>query len=142
MSEGLCYERAAEWLLNLLPADQHGCVLVHGRPTLQIEPYIEYGHAWIERPHVLGPTEVVDPSQDLHKPTIIHANLYYALGRIDYRQCLVYTAREARQFLLQTQHYGPWEGPEGSGDITGLTRSRTSVDHAREMMKYLNHREA
>lgn len=40
--------------------------------------------------------------------------IYYALGQIDYRSNLVYTFDEARDFMLLTEHFGPWEGIEGT----------------------------
>jgi len=80
--------------------------LVHGRPTLQREPYIEYGHGWLESPD----GEICwDPIMEGEFPKI----LYYAAGNIDPKQCLRYTQAEARRWIIKTKHWGPWEGPDG-----------------------------
>jgi hypothetical protein len=84
---------------------------------------------------------VIDPSQDPTQPQEMQALMYYTLGHIDHRHCLVYTAEEARKFLLRTGHYGPWEGPEGTGDVAGLTRILVPVDHCQEFMEYMKRQE-
>jgi hypothetical protein len=98
---GHCYSQAA----NAQSMGPKGWLLVHGRPTLRRPPFVEYGHAWLEKGEM-----VHDPSTDARMPRL----LYYMLGSIDHRSNLVYTAEEARQFMRLTEHFGPWEGPEGT----------------------------
>jgi len=98
---GHCYDQAAEAQMF----GPSGWLLVHGRPTLQRSPWAEYGHAWLEKGE-----QVHDPSTGNRLPRM----LYYSLGRIDYRENLVYTVEETKDFIRLTNHYGPWEGPEGT----------------------------
>ena len=115
-ADGECYENAASMLVmrNLSSVKlTENARLVHGRPTLQCEPFIEYGHAWIEDGDL-----VIDPSVDAMNPTTMPRFLYYSLGKIDHEQCLVYTKEEARRWLLAYMHYGPWEGPEAQAPLT------------------------
>lgn len=98
---GNCYSQAA----NAQTFGPKGWLLVHGRPTLQRPPFVEYGHAWLEKGELVN-----DPSTNSKMPRM----LYYALGQIDHRSNLIYTADEAREFMLLTEHFGPWEGIEGT----------------------------
>ena len=100
---GTCYEDAANYLLFKAPRN---AVMVHGRPRLQRPPWIRFGHAWIE----VG-NKIIDPS--VRPPFESDRGFYYGLGDIDYKDNLVYTQDEARNYLLYAHHYGPWEGPEG-----------------------------
>lgn len=96
---GNCYEDAVHALMN-----QRDWLLVHGRPTLRRPPFVEFGHAWLEKGD-----KVYDPSTGYRGARAG----YYMLGNIDHKNNLVYTFDEARQFLLASEHYGPWEGPDG-----------------------------
>lgn len=112
MSEerGNCYEACARRLLNDPAfADWY---LVHGRPTLQREPFSRFGHAWLESPdrtEVFSPKESSpDPDEeDLRCPRAV----YYAIGKINPVMCFVYDKEAMRRALVQHRHYGPWEGP-------------------------------
>jgi len=108
---GDCYGQAANYMQYRARGN---AVLVHGRPTLQCPPYVQYGHAWVEK----GDT-VIDPSNGFTGPRF----LYYSLGNIDYRHNLVYTAQEAVEFMMLTEHYGPWEGVDGV-PATGRQKKR------------------
>lgn len=98
---GDCYESA---VTQILFDKGSRVVLVHGRPTLQAPPFVEYGHAWIE-----DGDEVIDATNGFRGPRWT----YYMLGKIDYRNNLVYTPEQARAFIRYYGHYGPWEGPDG-----------------------------
>jgi hypothetical protein len=101
VATGDCYADCA----NKLVLSHKNWVMVHGRPTLQRAPYVEYGHAWLEKGE-----QVYDPTSGYKGPRY----MYYAMGQIDHRKNLVYTAEEARHWLLASKHYGPWEGPDGT----------------------------
>ena len=119
--DGDCYEASATFVLDLKRDpkwrhfDTEGCVLVHGRPTLQRPPENKYDHAWIELPeHTLALNVATGREAAIPIPT------YYEAGRIDPAECYRYTAEQARQMLLEFGHYGPWEGdgavPPTQGD--------------------------
>ena len=105
---GNCYEDAASSTLALLGSGSghKGWNLVHGRPTLQRPPYVQFGHAWLEKGE-----KVFDPSESFSTTRAA----YYAIGKIDYRDNLVYTSEETRRFVLAYEHWGPWEGVDGDG---------------------------
>lgn len=96
---GNCYEDAGQYAM-----DHADWTLVHGRPTLRRPPFVEYGHAWVEKGD-----EVFDPSTGFKGPKF----LYYSLGNIDYRDNLVYPHAVLLDFLRLARHWGPWEGPDG-----------------------------
>lgn len=107
---GNCYQ----WVIHqtlFVPTPAEGFkygTIVHGRPTLQREPFIPYGHAWIETGELCWHEKTEGP---------IPKALYYALGRIDPDECFRYTYEEARQRLAEFGHYGPWDGPHGCSPI-------------------------
>jgi len=98
---GDCYVQTGSYMMG---SPKKGDVLVHGRPTLQVAPFIEYGHAWIENG---------DQVMDLAGGYRGDRFLYYTLGKIDYKNNLVYTPAQARQFMASHGHFGPWQGPDG-----------------------------
>jgi len=84
-------------------------VLVHGLPTLQVEPFIKYGHAWLE----IGESLVYDAERDL----VILKHLFYEGGEIDPEECFRYDFETFRKRLNRFKHWGPWDGPEGCGPV-------------------------
>jgi len=98
-AEGDCYVEAANALM--FPVPREGWVLIHGRPTLRRSPWVQFGHAWLEQGE-----QVYDPSSGFRGARA----LYYMLGKIDPDHNHVYTVEETRKLLLDTEHYGPWEG--------------------------------
>ena len=98
---GNCYEAAASALL--FRRQFADWVLVHGHPTRTIEPYCQFGHAWLEQG---------DTVFDAASRKVLRRNVYYQAGQIDYRDNRLYTEPEARAFIQLTQHWGPWEGPD------------------------------
>jgi hypothetical protein len=102
---GNCYQEAAEWVLA-----HEGWVLVHGYPTLSIDPFKPYGHAWAEYDgHVMAPGAIGEPL------TPYPREWFYRAGNIDPDQCRYYTKPETRMMLVKQKDWGPWhEGPEGT----------------------------
>lgn len=105
--DGDCYVVAAHFMVDLPDAERSRYRLCHGTP-LGRGPIngLRFGHAWVERTdgdHVT----VIDRSNgsDLELPQ----SLYYAIGAIDPEEVKRYTAHEAILFMLETEHYGPWE---------------------------------
>jgi hypothetical protein len=104
---GDCYEDAGVWITNkILFGGSTDWVLVHGRPTLQAEPYCEYGHAWLEKGDLV---------RDLNAVFDCPKDLYYLVGRIKPEHCLRYSASEVQEKINQFKHWGPWEGPDAVG---------------------------
>lgn len=108
LSGGDCFEAAAQYILE---RKEEGLTLVHGRPTLQCEPFMKYEHAWIEM--ILdGDHYVRDVSNG--KDVFVPRAVYYGLGQIVMEDCYRYTFNEMRTKLLEFKHWGPWDGPFGS----------------------------
>ncbi len=103
---GDCYKVSANFITSntQLP----GCILVHGRPTLQCAPFVQYSHAWVEIPSLDIALNVATGRQ-----IAVPLSEFYATGQIDSAKCYRYTPEQARQMLLTYEHYGPWEGPDG-----------------------------
>lgn len=113
---GDCYKANAQALEahnlgnHIMPPAIGDAVLVHGRPTLQVEPFVEYGHAWLEMDGKYcydGETKQLHPKK-----------MFYELGKIKEEDCLVYTYEQMEEFKLSHNHYGPWEGPEAQQPFT------------------------
>lgn len=104
--KGNCYRAAFDALLD--GRTPPGSVLVHGEATGQgpIED-VRFGHAWVEHGDL-----VYEFSNGLD--LVLSAHLYYAVGQIveevyGQRKLFRYTVNEARNWALETGHYGPWE---------------------------------
>lgn len=113
--DGDCFKASADFILDLHRdpqwdafASEH-CILVHGMPTLQRPPFIQYAHAWIEVPAIRLVLNVATGRE-----AMLARDLYYRIGQIDPKTCFRYTPEQARQMILRFEHYGPWEGPEAS----------------------------
>ena len=105
---GKCYELSAQTLLDRLLAGE-GWVLVHGRPRLTCEPFVKYGHAWLEKDHGTSNAIVFDPVADL----AALASDYYRVGEIDPEDNLfTYTREQTLDIMETSNHWGPWEGIE------------------------------
>lgn len=114
-----CYKAAASLLIMPGPEPlPDEAVLVHGRPVLQRKPFCEYGHAWVEIEE-----RVVDRTNGYDGPRVV----YYALGQIDWRNCLLYTRNEARAFVVTTEHFGPWEGPDADARTREILQERVDA---------------
>lgn len=107
---GDCYRQAAELVLDQDRWGKGGprLYLVHGEPTLQRPPFCRYGHAWVEYTDDQGNVIVRDPTAGVEMPAV----LYYALGNIDASATRAYEADEITRWIMQTRHWGPWEGSE------------------------------
>lgn len=86
-------------------ADPARAVLVHGCP-INAGHGRRYGHAWVECRDV---GLVIDAQRGLGSPRIVPVERYDALGQITEAVCHYYAAEEAVQWLLATEHYGPWQ---------------------------------
>jgi len=122
---GDCYASAGRHLMDAWIADrEQGMTLVHGRPTLTVEPFAEYGHAWIE---FLVPMEKLGELTgkkcelvmvyDTESEGVFPRELYYRVGQIDPEKCFRYDIDQMRHWVLSTGHWGPWEGPEACGPV-------------------------
>lgn len=122
MTRGECYAAAGAALMDAwMLGEADDLVLVHGRPTLQVEPFCEYGHAWIERTLTAG---VLDGEEirvvicrDAETGTTLIRELYYAVGKIDPAACFRYDFSALQRWVQKTGHWGPWEGPDACGPV-------------------------
>ena len=111
-----------KWLAD----QEEGMTLVHGRPTLQCEPFGEYGHAWIEyRQPLENMSKMFNKNIELEvvfdvvTGMTMPKELYYKAGKIDPDKCFRYDVDAMRRWVLDTGHWGPWEGPEACGPVPG-----------------------
>jgi len=112
VKRGDCYEAAAKFVLS--QAKRQGIRLVHGEVTGTggAALGLRYGHAWVE----LGGA-VIDPSNG--RCLVATRRDYYAAGKVG--AIRAYTPEEAIAFMLDTKHYGPWEGDpiDSRGSMAG-----------------------
>ena len=127
--DGDCYEAAGKYIMDECMTDDCNLILVHGEVSGQGDlTGIRYGHAWVED----GGT-VIDKSngRDLTMPKVF----YYSLGQIaspDMSKWATpegmkdpdlftggnlhkYSWSEARQKILDSGHWGPWDLETASG---------------------------
>lgn len=97
MKIGDCYEASAKYVLYEDPE----ATLVHGIPLLQTDGK-PYGHSWVEKGDLC-----IDVSNGKHN--VYPMQLFYGIGKIDPNQCKKYTAKEVNEWILKTEHWGPWE---------------------------------
>jgi hypothetical protein len=115
--KGNCFV-VAPLVAEMLEASGYKCVVVHGAPTLQCEPFAPYAHAWAEVSFILmegGPDEItvtfaIDYSNGLR--AILPTFMYYSLGRIDPAESRVYTLQDALARAVATGHYGPYHNTD------------------------------
>ncbi len=101
---GDCYQAAG----NLIIEYRDKGKLVHGMVNGQGKlDGIRFGHAWVE----VG-NKCLDYANG--KKLSINKKAYYALGKVNPKECKYYTYMEAAKFMLKKGHYGPWEM---SGDV-------------------------
>lgn len=110
-ARGNCYEAAGKYIMGAcLVKPKCGLILVHGEVSGQgpLEG-VTFGHAW-----VLDGDTVIDPSNG--REVKMPKSLYYALGGIDrIRNLHQYTWDEAKEKMVQFEHYGPWDLKTRSG---------------------------
>lgn len=111
-SGGDCFQAAGQLILGFRRMQgiegvtnkvlAHGVVMgqgpVHG---------IRFSHAWIEGIKD-GMPFVIDISNG--QLFVGPRALYYAIGEIEPNDVCHYSEASAREKMLQTEHYGPWEG--------------------------------
>jgi len=98
---GDCYYIAGKFMMDLGKNDDHLLVhsMVDGRGPLE---GIRFGHAWIEYEDM-----VIDKSNGKYRE--IPTDLYYTLGNVRKEDTKYYTHDEMIKWLLETEHWGPWE---------------------------------
>jgi hypothetical protein len=101
LTEGMgdCYQAAGRLIMEYIGKGKlvHG--MVNGQGSLE---GIRFGHAWVE----VG-SKVLDHSNSKKKS--IPKKLYYAMGRINPRECKYYKYKDAAKFMVGKGHWGPWE---------------------------------
>ena len=101
--EGLgdCYPAGGRLIMNFFGDKEHKLVhgMVNGQGALE---GMRYGHCWVE-----SRDTVLDHSNG--RKLEIPKQVYYALGRVNPKECKYYTAEEAAKFMVDEGHWGPWE---------------------------------
>ncbi len=109
-SGGDCYEAAGKYMMDNCMFGCSNMILVHGEVMGQgALAGTTFGHAW-----VLNGGTVVDMSngRNLQLPQ----EVYYALGQVDrIGNIYEYTWEEARQLIVDFEHWGPWDLETSSG---------------------------
>ena len=111
-AKGNCYEAAGQHMMLKcqFSGDCSDFILVHGEVMGQGDlAGVTFGHAWVE-----SNGNVIDKSngRNLNVPT----QLYYAIGNIDsIGNVIKYSWDEARQKILEFEHWGPWDLETSSG---------------------------
>jgi len=96
---GDCYPVGGRLIMEFMSKG----TLVHGMVSGQgaLEG-MKYGHCWVE----VG-NKVYDYSNG--KKIKLNKNTYYALGKIDSSECKYYSGKESMEWMVKTEHWGPWE---------------------------------
>lgn len=108
--QGNCYPVAAAVGLAAERAGYKAFV-VHGRPTLQAEPFEPYEHAWVEVETRMG-RMAVDLSNGCN--AALPTERYYTLGKVETDK-VIYTPTEVWQLITENDHYGPFHIPVNAG---------------------------
>ena len=98
---GDCYPAGGRLIMNFFGDKEHKLVhgMVNGQGALE---GMRYGHCWVESKNT-----VLDHSNG--RKLEIPKQVYYALGRIDPKECHYYTPEESAKFMAEEGHWGPWE---------------------------------
>lgn len=103
---GECYVAAANLAFALECAGVESYV-VHGVVT-NSRSGIRMGHAWVEVClEGIGVVLVLDMATP-DKAGMFLRQGYYIAGRVNHTSLDVYSVREARQMILDLEHWGPW----------------------------------
>lgn len=98
---GDCYPAGGRLIMNFFGDKDHKLVhgMVNGQGALEGK---RYGHCWVESRNT-----VLDHSngRKLEVPT----QVYYALARIDPKECKYYSPEESAKWMLEDGTWGPWE---------------------------------
>ena len=110
---GLCFEVAGEWFMDQCLAGRGDDMrLCHGIPTLQVPPYIQFWHGWVE----IWTEPLIVVRNDKNPEARIPRDLFYAIGQIDPARVRRYTFADLKHWATKTNSWGPWEyRPEDAG---------------------------
>ena len=98
---GDCYQAGGRLIMNMFGDKEHMLVhgMVNGQGQLEGK---RYGHCWVE-----SRDTILDHSNG--RKLEIPKDLYYAIGRVNPKECFYYTPEEAAKFMVDEGHWGPWE---------------------------------
>jgi|TARA_R110000823_G_scaffold280983_2_gene399146 hypothetical protein len=98
---GDCYPAGGRLIMNFFGDATHKLVhgMVNGQGALE---GMRYGHCWVE-----SKDTVLDHSNG--RKLEVPKQVYYALGRIDPKECKYYSPEECRKWMLEDGTWGPWE---------------------------------
>lgn len=125
---GDCYQAAVQTALELLAEenDSQTVWVCHGQVSGQGKVAgVRFGHAWVEVEQTVEvPDEAPAELREVWSGRVVafctdKANgndvslpreLYYRAGDIDADEVQRYSYEEAVALMIETEHYGPWEG--------------------------------
>lgn len=95
----------ARAIFNKLGARHTDAVLIHGCP-INSGHGKRYGHSWVECRDV---GVAIDVQRGLESPVVLAIEEYHRLGEITPEVCRCYDVETAMEWLVTSEHYGPWE---------------------------------
>jgi len=103
-ANGDCYDTAGRYILGFNGENiDNKHRLVHGMVNGQGQlTGLRFGHAWIEHGNM-----VIDKSNG--NDVTLPKEIYYKAGHIKEDDNKYYTQDEAREWILETGNWGPWE---------------------------------
>lgn len=116
---GQCFPRAYRLMEKLGGSS----LLCQGMVKGKIGAY--HSHAWVEKDDV-----VYDDS--LGKLAVLPKELYYSLGNV--KDVYRYKKTEVYKWMIDTEHFGPWEGVEAE---PSLKKKRSSIMNSKVMANEL-----
>ena len=98
---GDCYQAGGRLIMDMFGDKEHKLVhgMVNGQGMLEGK---RYGHCWVESRNT-----ILDHSNG--RKLEIPKDIYYAIGRVNPKECFYYTPEEAAKFMVDEGHWGPWE---------------------------------
>ena len=98
---GDCYPAGGRLIMNFFGDKNHKLVhgMVNGQGSLE---GMRYGHCWVE-----SKDTVLDHSNG--RKLEVPKQVYYALGKIDPKECKYYSPEESAKWMVEDGTWGPWE---------------------------------
>ena len=104
-TEGDCYEIHAKTIIGMSKYGDNAWNLCHGEVWHFKVGF--HGHCWLENDKFC-----FDVSNENN--VVMRKDKYYELGKI--KNVRRYTGRQAAEFMVKTEHYGPWEDRQHNGN--------------------------
>ena len=98
---GDCYQAGGRLIMEFFGDKNHKLVhgMVNGQGALEGK---RYGHCWVE-----SRDTILDHSNG--RKLEVPKQAYYALGRVNPKECKYYTPEESAKWMAEDGTWGPWE---------------------------------